>query len=431
MSTATSCRFRWALLGLFALICGPLIFSADGWNFDGDERAFYVTAIARIAPHWPAINLHTDTTSAVSPGYPYFLAGFTRVAGVHLWELRLITWGLSAGLLAWLATRFSSGPAWLAAAAVLPLATSNFFVKSASRVVTDNPALLFMAIALTLIPGAGTARLHRAGLAAALACWLRQIHGWLLLPLAAGAWLDAPADPRSTVSILSILFRRGPALLTLLAVGAWLFLSWGGPVPPEWATVHTGGITLAPLACLLCVYGPLGLPYLLTLATPAEAVRLLRSGWVAGGAAVGLLLALASPTTQDVAAGRWGGYFWRLVEATPAVAERSLLITAGAVLGGALLGAMALRLREAAPARARIWALAFLGWALSTALNRLAFQRYFEPPILIFLIWWLVLLLPSAPQTRFRWQPLAGLAAVQMVITLVTVHFTLLLRFRS
>jgi len=61
----------------------------------------------------------------------------------------------------------------------------------------------------------------------------------------------------------------------------------------------------------------------------------------------------------------------------------------------------------------------------ATALsNRLVFHRYFEPTILIFLIFWCWLMIRSRPSLpEFRPRRLYALALAQGLITLATAHY--------
>ncbi len=415
---------------LFPLACLPLSLSTNGRNFADDERTFYLESISRISAHWPAVDLAGDSTSATSPGYCYFLAGVAKVAGPRLRMYRLITVGMSTALLLFLCTMFSPKEGLAAGMAILPLAASNFFIKSASWVVTDNVALLFVCVSLISIlrSSRNTAWAYLAGLSAAGAVFTRQLHAWLVAPIAwavviARGARESPNPIRSRALALT-------ALLPALAILYWLRRAWGGFVPQAWQKLHASGIHPACAACALTVFAAFGIFYFLSADSPSSLPRLAR-GWAASvGAAVGCAVALVSKNGMDREAARWGGYFWAIVGRSPAIDGRSVPIVAGSILGGALLGAMTTRLRESCgPAKASVWLVSVSSWVAACMLNPLAFQRYYEPPVLVFLIAWLALVLQSAPEGKpaaLRRGPLLLLAAAQAAISVITTYVPVL-----
>jgi hypothetical protein len=418
------------LLFLFCLVCLPLSLSVRSGNFAEDERGYYLPSIARISAHWPRVDLAGDATSATSPGYAYLLAGVSRLTGQDPRVFRMITIATSAAVLGLLLLMFEAPRAGAACAAILPLAASNFFIKSSAWVVTDNAALLWSCASLLLLW-----KCHEnqrwslpAGLSAAAAVLTRQLHAWLVVPIACVAFMGAaPGGTRQPPSIRILAWL---ALVPPLAALSWIVHAWGGIVPPAWRETHDAGIHPASVACALSVFGALGIFYLLAAESPLGALRLARSGEAVCGAAVGFLTAIAAPNAMDYAEGRWGGYYWQLVKSTPSPWGRSVLIVAGSIAGGALVGAMARRLhRSAGSYLAVLWLAAAASWLAACALNRLAFQRYYEPSILVFLISWLALLANSrgkAEGTILRYGPLVTLAVAQAVISLLTTFIPVL-----
>jgi O-antigen ligase len=91
---------------------------------------------------------------------------------------------------------------------------------------------------------------------------------------------------------------------------------------------------------------------------------------------------------------------------------------------------MARRLRNSSgPALTVLWLASVSSWLVACGLNRLAFQRYFEPPILVFLISWLALLSHSQGESdpeRVRYRPLLLLAALQACVSVVTTFIPVL-----
>ncbi len=129
---------------------------------------------------------------------------------------------------------------------------------------------------------------------------------------------------------------------------------------------------------------------------------------LAGG--VGLVLVLLSPTDYNLPAGRWGGYLWSAASRLPVFSGHLRPVPRPhAALGAALLAVMTRRLAHQAGAGvAWLWlGMSFLAWVATTLSNRLVFHRYFEPTILIFLIFWILLMVRGVTiQPVFRPDPI-------------------------
>jgi len=418
------------VLLLFPLACVPLSLSVRGGNFADDELSYYLPSIERISAHWPSVDLVGDSTSATSPGYCYFLAGVSRISGKGLRAFRFITIGLSTACLLLLCAQFPPRQGLAAGMAILPLAASNFFIKSASWIVTDNAALLLACASLVSVVRCAddTGWAFPAGLSATAAVFVRQLHAWLVAPI---AWAILVARPiKGTSSSPLMRSFAWSALLPPLAMLCWLRLAWGGFVPPAWQKAVGLSIHPASAACALSIFAAFGVFYLLSVDAPENLLRLARGSGAAAGAAAGFLAAVVSPNVMDRDAGRWGGYFWALVGHSPALAGRSLPVVAGSALGGALLAFMTSRLRSfAGTAVASIWLVSVASWIGCCTLNPLAFQRYSEPPVLVFLIVWLAIVIkaqPSvAPPSRI-FAPLAFLSVLQAAITVFTTYIPVL-----
>ncbi len=399
------------VLGSVVLLCLPLALQREVVNFSADEAAFHLPAIRQIGEKWPDVDLIADSLSATAPGYHYLLATLTLPFGQALPAVRALNLVASLAVLVVL-WRALPGPAVTRALLVLPLAWSNFFVKSASFVVTDNAALLASALVLAHV-GNGSRR-ATAGLsfAAAAAIATRQSTAWLVAPLAVRC-LDLAAPRDRTIAALGLALPLG-----LLAA---LVAAWNGLVPPQWQeeTLGRGANRLPAAAYVLSVAALLVPPYLLAFRPAALPSRSVPAA--ALGAAVGLLAALAAPNLPNMEAGRWGGYLWNLAGALPAFGERSVVFLVLAPVGGAALALFSLAVGRSA-ARGRIAWLATLGaWTASHLANQQLFHRYYEPTLLLLLVAGAALLLrersgPIDPR------PMAALVAAQLLITLVTAH---------
>ncbi len=400
----------------FALLCLPLAFSDRVSNYTWDEANYHLPAITRIRAHWPRLDLNTDSLSATAPGYHYFLATLSWLTGPSRMAFRLINFGVSWCVLALLWRCWPAGRApWQIALCLAPLAFSNFFVKSAAYVVTDNAALLATTAALAgLLLGRSTGSLWRAGLLSSVSILIRQSGAWLMAPLALRFFRHRP------VSVAGII-----ALMLPLAALGWLVVSWGGLVPPAWRETHLIGldVPLVSATYLLSVFALFG-PCFYAAARPADWKNDIRRTGTGVGALAGLALAAISPAIPDMSAGRWGGYLWNLAGLLPTLGGRSLVFLLLAPLGGATLAVLVRRLRiDAGAATALLWVTAFVAWAAAMAANRQVFQRYYEPVLLVLLVFWLLQREWARPeQVAMDLRPLAALASLQLIITVATAH---------
>lgn len=410
--------------GVFALLCLPLILSHDTGGYASDETEFHLPAIRQIRAHWPRLDLTRDSLSATAPGYQYALATLSLVTGAEPLPLRLATWSVSLALLWVLWRLFPAGQSTLAVIALLPLACSNFFVKSASWVVTDNAALLGMASTLALVlTGRGRGTIWAAGCLGGLTTFIRQLYAWIAVPIGLRALRDMAADRGHPARSLKLL-----AALLPLGVVAILVWQWGGLVPPIWRNINSleGKVGTASLSYILAVFFLLGSCYYAALTADEWKTEFL-SRWALLGALAGLVCVLAGPTDYDVSAGRWGGYLWWCAARLPVIGGRSVFFLVLTPLGGLLLGVMAHRLiRRAGGEAGWLWLCSYGCWAGAFLPSRLVFHRYFEPATLVFLTLWVVLLM-RAPEPDHRARPwfLRGLAGAQLLLTFATAYHPL------
>jgi hypothetical protein len=309
----------------------------------------------------------------------------------------------------------------LATATLLPLVCSNFFVKGASWVVTDNPALLCVAVTLAMALRDfernsvwGCAALGSA------ATFIRQMNVWTAFPIALRGMHEAlSAKPKS-------LRRFAPiAALAPVAILAILAQYWHGLVPPKWHVVSYqnesgSAVSLCYILAVFAIFGPF-----YRLALPIGDLREeILNRWTLLGAVSGVILASISRSDYSKAMGRFGGYLWAAVAHLPVLSSRSIVFLILAPCGGALFANMSLVLfRFVGRERGILWLGSYLAWAATFLPNRQIFQRYFEPTTLVFLVLWLLLLLQYWPELRAkRPQWLLTLAVVQVLITLATAY---------
>ncbi len=408
-----------ALLVLLFALCLPLLLTTRIGPYTWDQEQYHLPAVRQIAAGWPRLDLLRDSLSATAPGYHYLLATVAQATGTSGQTLRGLNFLVAAGFIGLLCAAFPRGHRWLAVAVAAPLAFSNFYVKSACWLVTDNAALFATGVALLLLvrQQSGGAPLWLGALAAAASTSVRQMNVWLAGPLAVRAYLDTRS------ASLGTRLMGGASVLLPAGVLAYLVWRWGGLVPPIWSEVHRGDgrLTTASLTYILAVLGSFAPFYLLSF-PDRDGPPLVDQKAVLAFAG-GVCWALTAPTTFDPEGNRWGGYWWHATQFFPAPGGRSLLLTAMAGGGAWLLLTLVRRLHVAAGGRlTACWSSAFGCWMLSSCANLRLFQRYFEPPVLLFLILWALLWVRARPHGPVRLAPLAALAVLQIALTIATAH---------
>jgi hypothetical protein len=398
------------LLGMVIALCLPLILRPGESNYTNDETSYYLPAIAQMRPNWPALDLRRDSLSATSPGYPYLLTGISLLTGQGLVAMRLVNLGFSLGVLAvlWLAWDKKADDG-LRFAALAPLAFSNFFIKSASNVVTDNPALLAVSATLALVLiSRRKSSLAWSCVTGAAAVFCRQNTLWLEAPLAVKAFLGGR-------------WRDAAFLLLPLALTGIFIAAWGGLVPPAWQAQHTGTVVVAATVYHLAVLALLA-PFYYAASQP-DWRQAGRDPWGWAGGSAALVLALATSTLPSHEAGRWGGYLWDMAARLPAWGDRACLFIVLAPVGGFMLGLLARQLYSRVERdRAVPWLVAQGGFLLAGLANRQVYHRYFEPTQLVLLALWLAMIASVTVRVPTRRRPLLCLAAGQAAVTVVTAY---------
>ena len=284
---------------------------------------------------------------------------------------------------------------WVAVALTLPLAMNQYVLGASIWLTTDNAGWWFAVSALSLAAlGPETAvRAAGAGVWATLTVLVRQVHLWAIAPVfIAGVWSGAgevEREHRTRRIVFTLLACAVPVLV--VAGFAWL---WGGLTPPSprIRDVHGKGLNLAAPAFALALSGAYAICFLG--AWRSELSRLFKPGWMAVAViVVGVGLALAVPTSTQQPTFtdppmRGYGWLWRVSGMFPALHDRSPLLVALAPMGGLAL----LMLWRAARANGRarsatILLVGLAGWLAAQTANPAAWQRYFDPIILISLAW--------------------------------------------
>jgi len=382
---------------LFLAAAVPLIvLGYDRGRGAADQNQFHLVAIRTFARQWPHFDF-SGYASATTPGYHLILAAFDRYVSDSERVLRLLGALFTVGLLATLAAAVARRTGAAAAVVLcLPAVCSLYVFSSGAWLLPDNAAwwVVLALLLLAMRPKVDGHTYLAGGLLLLLLVVFRQVHVWMAGVLCLSAWMGQsdrlwPHDQaagtdalarRSTRALLMAL-AAVPAVIVLLS----FFRLWHGTTPPSFQTAGTnnpsviGGNPAVP-ATVLSIFGFVSLFYLCWLLSALRAAeRRVVALLVLGGLVVGLIAGLVPHTSYNPAQGRWSG-IWNLLKPLPTYHERSPAIIALSALGGAMLGAWLAALGR----RDRwIFAAAWAGFIASQTVGALAWQRYYEPFVLI------------------------------------------------
>lgn len=417
-----------------------------------DHDRNHVPVVRTFASDWPSPDL-TDYDSATTPGMHLVLAAATRLLGASETLLQSLSclFGATLVLVTWsFASRVAGGT--LAALCTLPLACSPYVLGNSIWVMTDNLALATVAIplgaSLFVAPSGRAGTLSAASLIASVL--VRQINVWPSAVTALVPWLSA-GPLRRRLPFHDAMDRRfspGAAIagaagllgaFGVLGVFMWM---WGGLVPPAFqaggdgAAQHAGGLNLAVTGYVLTLFGTYGGVAMLLMFPLWREDHLVVRRMAAGGA-IGLAVGLTFASAPGAEAGRSGGWLWTLAELAPVFGGRSMVIAMGATWGGAVAGALFGLLVRSGQGRA-----AWITLALATSFlaaysaNLQAFQRYFDPAVLLAL-GWILALLRGGRTTSGRIEDgrlgatAIAIAAMQIALSLATLYIPLWLEGRA
>lgn len=394
------------LVALFWVLVLPVLLSGNTTANAGarDESSYHLPTILLLAPQLPTPNLEWIWT-ATTPGFHLVLSVFARLVTDEREALEAVAalFSLAMILVAYrLIARYTDR--WSAFALTLPLLFSHYVLQSAAWLNTDNTAVLFILLALGValaLPATGRGFV-RGGAYVFLAVWVRQVALW-----AAGPFVFAAALA-GRFRDLRPLVRAGLALIPALASLAVLAAVWGQLTPPLFA--QQSGASPAAVPFTLALVGLFGW-FFAACAVRFDDLTRGRAPLVAAG--VGALLALAPPTSEsEHLQQRTGGGLWKTVDATPTVADRSLLILVLAIAGSVLLvGLWRAAARAAMGNPALVVLVAIASLALAQAGTVRTYQRYFEPVLLVLLALLATFARPSRDRTVAA---MAALTAIQL-----------------
>ena len=419
-----------------------------------DHDRFHLPLVRTFAEEWPAVDL-SDYPSATGPGFHLALATLAQAFGAAETTLQFLGSLFAIGLAATVAWRFARwrGSAWSGVLLALPLCLSQYLLGNAIWLMTDNLSLWLLATAIlgTTLAAATPRRLVRQGLLAAAACVVRQINLWALAPIVVAGWIasmrrrgiDTVAGTRdSAVAGTAPNSRFAWLALTALAclpaiavVGGFAWLC-GGLTPPSFQEYHAVSVQPAAVPYGLTLFAAYGAPLWLAMlvargdrgSVPRWFVVLASFGWAA--------FIMAGNSFAGLEVGRNGGWLWTIVAMTPAPGGVSIVLAIGSAIGVALLvQLLAMAAARGRLANAIVASAAFAAFLVAHAANKQLFQRYFDPPVLLFLGLFAALAWPrhgdaatgrDAGISKAFVAALVVMAAMQLVFATVTLFAPLL-----
>ena len=335
-----------------------------------DERQWHLPQIRALAETFPRIE-EGSATVPMPLLYHWFMAGLSSPMTEDLQGLRLIQLALGIGLAcasyALLRRRLNVDTAALSAMA---FGLSPAVFGSSVRLTTDVPCALLCLTVLIQLCGSGSRRsIFLASLTALAAILTRQTSVWLIPLIAFAAWRPRrSAAANSTVALVAL------PILGLLGL-MWF---WGGALPPQMAEQHLRfPNTLGPLT-ILTLIGAYSLPFL-AVAIPPDRSQLVRAATISLGATA--LLGLTAPGQAEAFA---EGPLRNWTSRGPWIAGLPAGQLALAFIGGIVVAMVAL-----AP-NGRSERLAMVGLAAHAIISLFlwrAFERYYEPYMILFVLW--------------------------------------------
>lgn len=429
--TTTGRRFiPWTALVFLMAAVAVILSGLNRGRGQFDQQFFHEPTIRQFADQWPHFDL-SNYLSATTPGYHLVMAGAARYLTGSLVGLKLIS-ALFTFALLWVLERAAwerCGRRSLHATLLcLPVACSMYVFFPGVWLQPDNVGwlgvLVMLLIALrtkwdevSLLGGAITLMLQ---------VWVRQSHVWAAGLLWLGAWLGG--DDQSWRPIASLGVRRFGRMIAALAASApalaclaWFAAMWGGLTPPgpgDWfhkqhdagPNPATPAFVLSLVAVFSVFFGAWLWPGLIELLRRHKAA-------LAGAMVAGVILAAAPITTYKYEERATG--LWNLVRIINPIAGRtSPLILILAPLGAIALTCWLVRL----PRRdAWVYGLGLAGFTLAQSANSNAWQRYFEPMLLMLMALMAATIgVPTPRARRLGWLGPAALALLGVLITAIT-----------
>ena len=408
-----------AIVLLFLACASATIVTNIGSSSRGaaDQNNWHLPVIRTFIAQWPHPDL-SDYRSSTTPAYHLFVAWIGRLTSADTKSLRVLGSLFTLGLLITLGvyTGRRIGAAW-AIAICLPVVCSIYVFSSGVFLLPDNAGWwgVTVAMLIALRPKVDAWTYVLGCLVVLATVLMRQIHLWVAAPLLVAAMIGNASESDSGRAI-----RRGAtmalAILPAILVLLWFRHLWKGNLVPPNQVFYTSGGSLAAPVMVLGVAGFLGIFY---------------CGFVIGGgvkwraaiigALIGAVVGSAPNTTYDIAARRFSG-LWNAVKAlhdvrhVPYILNRSILMIALAVLGGAVLAVWLMSL----PRRERwIWAATAVAFIAASAASANPWQRYYEPFVLIAAAISIPSIIKTSGSKVPKWAP-AGPLLLALICAVIT-----------
>ena len=403
------------LVAIFCAVVLPVLLAGDevrpGDSLTGvvagarDEAYFHLSTVIKITFELPTPELD-ELYTATTPGYHYLVALFAEWVSYDLDAMQAFAALFSLALvlvLYRLLSRFVDR--WLAFALTLPLLLSHYVVQSAAWLNTDNAALLFVVLVLgvALEPPERPAAFARGGAFLLMGLWVRQLTLWSAAPFVLSAALAGRFRSLRPVAM------AGVALVPALVSLAILAIVWGGLTPPLFRS--QAGVNPAAIPFTLALVGFFGWFFVACVSRREDVLGGRAPLYAAAAGAVAAILPATTETAELQR--RTGGGAWKVVDAAPAIADRSLVILVAAAAGAVVLVALwrtAARAGKAEPALVVLASVASL--AIAQSATSPSYQRYFEPVLLVLLALLAALAAPALGRTL---RAMAVLVAIQLV----------------
>ncbi|MEE2681455.1 MAG: hypothetical protein VX641_03685 [Planctomycetota bacterium] len=400
--------FRASWFPVLLMLVLSATFLVGGHEIDSqkyDQNLYHIQVIRQFEAQLPTPDV-SNYGAATGPGYHLLYAAVGTLIGSDIDTLRwfslVIAVLLIVAVTGFCTIRCSPRTAALVTA---PLAVSYYLLGSAVQLQTDNLAWLLsvMIMGPLVFRGVTPWSLITSGCLLLLAVSVRQNFIWLAGPIVLAGFLSTPlarrrldvdhavvSSPESRWGLFGLsLLMLLPAVLLLYT----LISLWGGLVPPNFQYFHSSHVTWVALGFALAIVGFYA-PFFL-LAVP-RCMELLRSKghWVLLAGMVGACCALIPPSDSNGELGRAGGLMWKLVASGPVLEGRSLVLAFFAAIGGGSIILLWFAQIEAGQKRGGLVLLC--GWLATTSttfLNVQSYQRFYDFPCLLLLVWGLSLCL--------------------------------------
>lgn len=428
--------FYGALLAiLFLLLTWPLILSGargqDGTGAASDQINYHYPIIQDMVRDWPHLNLINLHGVQMTPTFHVFMASLVHYCRFDLTGLRLTT--SLAGLLLIISVYwFTNKWAEPRTAFVLSLTYlfSPFMLSSSMWLMTDNFGWLFVCLALgwSALDPAIPRRVLGSGVAATVATAFRQIHLWLIAPIAVSGFIELiperswpqtlPTRQASSHPVRMLASISMACVAPVLVILFFIHL-WHGLLPPgtaqKWGT--NNHFKIVPLALAQTAFCSV---FLLPAVVDGPALKARLRDWRVWIGAVICFLLAAIPRSAEKQSP--SGALVSLSARTPVIFDRLVILLIPGAFAGAALVVFFLAARERGRVReAFLLIFGFICWLTAQTAPVFPLRRYCDF-IQVIIIWLVALGLPAGPRRRCLWIGAGAFALVQFALAVLKVY---------